>query len=140
MHHYIIIYLKLTETIKRYKRFWTGCKNRKSDSLKFLSGNREWRQNRWITFILGHQRWLWLPAHFRSTSDNPNSWLELPKIYLSQTRTGKHRKWTRDDFGLGKDDHDQSRIITRERDLKTIKKFWIDFFIISGFRFAFRKI
>lgn len=41
---YIIIYLKLTETIKRYKRFWTRCKNIKTDSLKSLRslpGNRD---------------------------------------------------------------------------------------------------
>ena len=44
MIHYIIIYLKLTKTIKRYKRFWTCCKNIKTDSLKFLEwipGNRD---------------------------------------------------------------------------------------------------
>ena len=97
MHHYIIIYLKLTETIKRYKRFWTGCKNRKSDSLKFLSGNRYSTDDKTDDSRLFSD--INVDSDFRLTSGPrltiPDSCLELPKICLSQTneRLANVYKW-----------------------------------------------
>ena len=131
-NNYASLYNNLFEINRNDKTLKTildGLQKQKIGFIKvsFRKSWFDWRQNRWLTFILGHQRRLGLPAHFRSTSGDPNSWLELLKIYISHTRTGKHRKWTRDDFGLGKANHDQSWMITRERDLKTIKNFWIDF-------------
>ena len=72
---YIIIYLKLTETIKRYKRFWTRSKNIKTDSLKSL---RSLPGNRDSTDVKTDDSRLFstpeIPAH--ATLE---SWLELSK-------------------------------------------------------------
>ena len=131
MIHYIIIYLKLTKTIKRYKRFWTRCKNIKTDSLKFLEsipGNRDSTDVKTDNSRLFSDIW--------STS-GPRYLEVLSKTCMSQRQAGNGRKWTRDDFGLGKANHDKSRIITRKRDLKslkTIKIFWIYFY---NFRIPF---
>ena len=78
---------------KTLKRFWTGCKNIKSDSLKFLSGNRDSTDDKTDDSRLFPD--LNVGSDFRLTSGPrltiPDSWLEIPKIYLSQTRTGKGR-------------------------------------------------
>ena len=139
MHHlYDSLYnnlFKINQNDKTLQTILDALQKHKNGFIKVLGIDSRkswfnWRQNRQLTFILGHL------VNFRSTS-GPRYLEVLSKTCMSQRQAGNGRKWTRDDFGLGKANHDKSRIITRKRDLKslkTIKIFWIYFY---NFRIPF---